>query len=33
MDTQFVISENSKTYETYRLLTNLSDQINLKKEQ
>ena len=32
MDTQFVISENSKTYETYRLLPNLSDQINLKKE-
>ena len=30
MDTIFVNCKNSKTYEPYRLLLNLSDKINLK---
>ena len=31
IDTIFMNSENSKTSETYRLLINLSDKINLKR--
>ena len=31
MDTVFMNSENSKTFEPYRLLLNLADKINLKK--
>ena len=31
MDTIFMNSKTSKTSETYRLLTNLSDKIHLKK--
>ena len=31
IDTIFMNSENSKTTETYRLLINLSDKINLKR--
>ena len=31
MDTIFMNSENSKTSDTYRLLFNLSDKINLKR--
>ena len=31
MDTIFMNSENSKTFEPHRLLLNLSDKINLKR--
>ena len=31
MGTKFMNSENSKTFEPYRLLLNLSDKINLKR--
>ena len=31
MDTIFLISKNSKTSDTYRLLLNLNDKINLKR--
>ena len=31
MDTIFMSSENSKTPDSYRLLLNLADKINLKK--
>ena len=31
MDTIFMNSENSKTYDPHRLLLNLSDEINLKR--
>ena len=32
METIFMNSENSKTSDTHRLLLNLTDKINLKKE-
>ena len=31
MDTTFLNSENSKTYDPHRLLLNLTDKINLKR--
>ena len=31
MDTIFMNSENSKTFEHYRLLLNLADKINVKR--
>ena len=33
MDTIFINSRNSKTFDLYRLLINLSDKINLKRSE